>query len=285
MPDLKIALIYFSATKVTHTYAQVIQERLLDQGCVVQLFNVTAYNSRQVPLPLNDFDGFIFGFPVFADLAPSVINTWLPTLEGKGKKCALFFTYGARSTGYAHFHTMQLLEQAGFRVLLSAEFPGRHTFNIAGWKILPNRPDNEDFAVARDYADLLCSRFTRDASVPFLLQKPSGYQNKMEALAAQPRKTERGWTNPLRTTEECSLCRLCETECPARAFDAATGLSDPGRCIQCMHCVYICPDRVLAIDKRMEAAYTHFLADWHLTEPMMQQKKSRIITSFLDTAS
>ena len=59
MIDLKIALVYFSATNVTHTYAQVIRERLFDQGCTVQLFNVTAYASRQEKLPINDFNSFI----------------------------------------------------------------------------------------------------------------------------------------------------------------------------------------------------------------------------------
>jgi flavorubredoxin len=93
MVDLKIALIYFSATNVTNTYAHVIREVLLEQGCTVQLFNVTAYASRQVKLPIHDFDSFIFGFPVFGDFVPSVIHSWLPTLDGQGKKCAQFFTY------------------------------------------------------------------------------------------------------------------------------------------------------------------------------------------------
>ena len=41
MVDFKVALVYFSATNVTHTYAQVISQALLDQGCTVQLFNVS----------------------------------------------------------------------------------------------------------------------------------------------------------------------------------------------------------------------------------------------------
>jgi hypothetical protein len=35
MIDLKIALVYFSATNVTHTYAQVLREKLSDQNCTV----------------------------------------------------------------------------------------------------------------------------------------------------------------------------------------------------------------------------------------------------------
>ena len=279
MIDLKIALIYFSATNVTHTYSQVIKEALVDQGCAVQLFNVTAYASRQEPLPIDDFGGFIFGFPVFADFAPSVINEWLPTLDGQGKKCALFFTYGARTTGYAHFHTKLLLEQAGFQVLFSAEFLGRHSFNVGGWRILPERPNAQDFAAARDYAALALERFLQDAPAVFRLQKPFGYNQIMASLENKRKRTERGWTNPVRFAKECSMCRDCESECPTQAFDADTGLSDPKSCIECMHCVYICPDKVLKVDERMKDAYDDFLANWYLTEEMMNAKKSRIITA------
>ncbi len=279
MTDCKIALVYFSATQVTHTYAQVIREALLDQGCIVQLFDVTGYASRQEPLAIDDFDGLLFGFPVFSDFAPSVINEWLPTLDGQGKRCALFLTYGARTTGYAHFHTKLLLEQAGFQVLFSAEFLGRHSFNVGGWRILPDRPNEQDFAVAREYAALARERFSQDSPEIFRLQKPFGYGRAVASLEDQQKRTERGWTNPARVAEECSMCRDCEAECPARAFDADTGLSDPESCIECMHCVYICPDKVLKIDERMQDAYAGFLAHWHLTEEMMDAKKSKIITA------
>lgn len=279
MSSFKIALVYFSATNVTETYAKVIKEELVRRGCEAQLFNVTSYTSRQTALPIAEFDAFIFGFPVFADFAPRVINEWLPTLAGKGKKCAMFFTYGARTTGYAHFHTKLLLEQAGFQVLFSAEFLGRHTFNLAGWRVLPNRPDEQDFGVARDFAALAIERFATDMPEIFRLQKPFGYNDKIEVLKHKKKGTERGLRHPVRFVPECQMCRRCETECPNQAFDADTGLSDPVRCIECLHCVYICPDQALRIDDRMKAAYDNFLKDWHLTEEMMNAKKSKIITA------
>jgi NAD-dependent dihydropyrimidine dehydrogenase PreA subunit len=285
MSDKAIALVYFSGTHVTKTCAQVIGDALTDLGCVVELFDVTPYASRQEALPVDDFDAFIFGFPVFGDFAPSVINTWLPTLQGNGMRCAQFFTYGARTSGYAHFHTMQLLEGAGFRVLLSAEFLGRHSFNVGGWQILPDRPDESDFNVAKGYAALALERFSAQEPPVFRLQKPFGYYQAIAARQEQPERTQRGWTNPVRVTDICSMCRDCETECPTQAFNADTGLSDPADCIECMHCLYICPDEVIEIDKRMKGAYNDFLASWHLTEQMMRAKKSKIISDSWQAAS
>lgn len=277
MSGFNIALVYFSATNVTHTYAQIIWEGLVDRGCAVQPFNVTPHASRREPLSFDGFDGAVFGFPVYADFAPSVINDWLPTLEGGGRKCAMFLTYGGRTTGYAHFHTKLLLERAGFLVLFSAEFLGRHSFHVGGWPIPPERPNAADFAVAREYSALAVERFSQDAPPVFRLQKPFGYNQVMDALKNERETAERRWMNPLRNAEECSMCRRCETECPAQAFDADTGLSDPRICIGCMRCVYTCPDKVIGVDD-MKAAYDGFLANWHLTEEMMSAKKSRIIT-------
>jgi len=269
--------VYFSGTHVTHTYAEVMREDLLARGCAVQLLNMTPYAARQKPLRIDDFDGFIFGFPVFSDFAPEVINGWLKTLHGKGKRCALFFTYGARTTGYAHFHTKLLLEEAGFQVMLSAEFLGRHSFNVAGWQILPERPDEQDFAVARDYVALALESFLQESPVVFRLQKPFGYDQAISLRENQQKSSERKWTHPIRVVEECVMCRDCETECPTQAFNADMGLSEPESCIECMHCVYICPDEVIKINEGMKGAYEGFLRNWHLTEEMMNAKKSKII--------
>ena len=285
MSDLNLAIIYFSGTHVTKTYANAIRDAFSDLGCAAQLFDVTSYKSRQEPLPLDHFQAVIFGFPVYADFAPSVINDWLPTLEGKGKPCAQFFTYGARTSGYAHFHTRQLLMQAGFQVLLSAEFLGRHSFNVGGWEILPERPNQLDFSVAREYAALALARFSSDPYPTLNLQKPFGYNQAITARQEQPKRSERGWTNPVRITADCSMCRDCENGCPTQAFDADSGLSDPANCIECMHCLYICPDQVIEIDKRMKAVYDDFKTNWHLTEPMMRAKKSKIISESWQAAS
>jgi NAD-dependent dihydropyrimidine dehydrogenase PreA subunit len=285
MTDVKIALVYFSATNVTHSYAEVMRNAFVDHGCEVQLFNVTAYAARQRPLPIEDFDGFIFGFPVFANFAPSVINTWLTTIDGGGKRCAQYFTYGARTTGYAHFHTKLLLEQAGFQMMLSGEFLGRHSFNVSGWRILPNRPNEQDFAVAEEYVGLALKRFLEDVSPVFRLQKPFGYTQAVAALEKPQTQTERGWTHPVRIVDECVMCRDCETECPTQAFSADTGLSDPEGCIECMRCVYICPDEVIKVDKRMKDTYEKFKKSWHLTEDMMNAKRSKIITEAWQAAA
>ncbi len=242
MAGCKIALVYFSGTQVTHAYAEVMRQAFAEQGCEARLVDVTSYASRQEPLPIEEFDGLVFGFPVYGDFAPSVINAWLSTLAGRGKRCAQFFTYGARAVGHAHYHTKVLLERAGFQVLLSAEFLGRHSYNVAGWRILPLRPDERDFAVAREYVATALQRFTQAVPPVLRLEAPPGYDRAVESLPGRQGTAEHKWTHPRRVTESCSMCRECEAGCPAQAMDAQTGSADPARCITCFHCVTICPE-------------------------------------------
>ena len=280
----KIAIAYFSATNVTRTYAEKMAAEIKAQNHEASLLDITSFASREEKLPIQEFDFFIFGFPVFVSFAPKVINQWIPTLNAEGKRAAQFFTYGARTAGYSHYHTKRLLEEeAGFKVMLSAEFLGRHSNNLAGWQIIPERPDEQDFSVAKEYIRVALERFLSKRLPAYQLQKPFEYTQAIKKLAEAKPSIERGWSHPIRITEECSMCRECETECPTSAFDADLGESAPDKCIECMRCVYICPEEVIKADERLKDVYEDFKRSWNLTEEMMRAKRSKIITEFWQT--
>jgi len=262
-----------------------MRDTISEQGWDVNLVDVTSYESRQKSFLLEDDQNILFGFPVYGDFAPCVINDWIQTLDGNGKQCGMFFTYGGRTSGYAHFHTKLLLEKAGFQVLFSAEFLGRHSFNQGGWSILEDRPDQADFEVARDFALLATDRFLMENPPVFHLQKPFGYSYASKAKQNKGKQTKRSLAHPTRVTEECQMCRLCEEECPTLAFDAVTGLSDIETCIECMRCVYICPDGVIHCDPKMKEDFQLFLDYFHLNKAMLDAKQSKIITESWQAAA
>ena len=274
--NLRIAIIYFSATNVTRSYAKVIRRYLNENLADAHLFDITPHTARQSHLPISHYDAFIFGFPVFADFSPLVIHDWLPTINGLGKKCTQFFTYGARSSGHAHYHTAKMLSESNFKVMLSAEFLGRHTFNVAGWQVIPNRPNAADFELGKQFADLSLSIFKKDNAPEYIPPQLDGYADSLTRVQSRLPKAERAYTNPIRVKENCRMCRLCETQCPSLAFNADTGLSDPATCIECMHCVCICPDEAIKPDARMKDAYPGFLQRYHLTDEIMNAKQGII---------
>jgi NAD-dependent dihydropyrimidine dehydrogenase PreA subunit len=284
MGKLNIGIVFFSGTHVTKSCAEAVGGELVRLGCSSRLHDVTAFSARRAPFPVREYDALIFGAPVYADFPPSVLDGWLSALEGGGKPCATFVTYGGRTPGHAHYHLFRVLSGAGFGVRLSAEFLGRHTFNLAGWKLLPERPDERDFAAAREFAGLARQRFDSVAREAFSLPKPSGYEAALKSNRETLPAAERRWAQPVRV-KDCSLCGLCETECPAQAMDARSGESDPAKCIECLHCVFLCPEQALKADERLGAFFPEFLKEHNLTEEVLRKKSSRIIAATEDATA
>ena len=157
---MKVLLCYFSATGNTAKVADTVAGRLTERGAAVETRDITALKDREAALDTAAYDAVIFGSPIHSMRAPRLVREWLDRLDGQGRKCALFLTYGSFQVHPAHYTTCEILKKRNFQVVASAEFLGAHTFNIGGWKAGTNRPDDHDLAVAREYADTVYRRFT-----------------------------------------------------------------------------------------------------------------------------
>ncbi|MDC7222357.1 MAG: 4Fe-4S binding protein [Spirochaetales bacterium] len=278
---MKIAVLYFSGTDVTALVARSVYNRLNRKGCTVDLIDITPQQTRD-RWDDSGYDALILGCPVYSDFAPAPVNDWLKTLEGRNRKCVIFCTYGGRSSGYFHYHTWQILQERGFSLLMSAEFLGRHTFNVAGWAALPERPDGDDLFIAGELADKALELFSQKEGEALFLQKPLGYKEKLAALEGMKPSAQPAPNQPFRTGD-CSLCGRCEEECPTGAFDKVKGTADPETCLKCQRCLFHCPDEVLVLHESMYRSYDKFLNDWNLTEEIMEKKRSKLILHAWDT--
>ena len=269
---MEIGIFYFSATGVTKVISNHIAEVLEKEGHSVRLVNIILREMRFVEYDFKQFDACIFGFTVFARRPPSVAEDWMSILKGNNQKCAMFFTYGARNLEWAHQVTYYLLSQADFNVVLSAEFIGRHSFNVAeGWSLAEKRPNENDLEIASRFALESIKRFQNKAEFTIDI---SDFTYK----PIEHSKWTGQWANlyPSRNNMECSMCYLCEKECPVEAFNADSGETDRQKCILCVHCVSICPDKVIRTGEVSEL-FQKFLKRFQLTENIVKSKTSKII--------
>jgi flavodoxin/Pyruvate/2-oxoacid:ferredoxin oxidoreductase delta subunit len=271
---MKIGIFYFSATGITELIAKHITAVLEKENHSVQSKNFLTPHNRLNTIDFLEYDFIFFGFPVFGGRPPSIAEDWMTNIDGKNKKCSMFFTYGARDLEWAHQITYYLLTQSNFQIVLSAEFIGRHSFNLAGWSLAEDRPNKEDLAVATKFALDSLSRFQNNSQFEIDLSHFS-YKPKIQKII----RGEWAKFYPFRESEECSLCNLCENQCPTGAFSAKTGTVNKQLCIHCMHCLSICPDKVIKTGD-VSAIFSQFRRRLGLTKDFVDHKVSKILTSY-----
>ncbi|MBC2715153.1 MAG: 4Fe-4S binding protein [Desulfobacteraceae bacterium] len=271
---MKIALTYFSATGNTGKMADVINESLLALGAQVDIYDITSYADRQKPIDLASYDAVVFGSPIHSWRAPRVVRKWMRTLDGQGKKCSMFFTYGGFGVHPTHYSTRQILTEQNFAVVSSAEFPGAHTFNLGGWKALENRPDKSDFAVAKEYAAKTYKRFIgEDSSILGELEKTKYREEELDQI--ETFRFRILTQLPTRNGQGCGMCMICEESCPTGAISAETGEVNKDKCIACLRCVDTCPEDALKIND-MSETYAFKLEMEKATNEDLEKKQSKI---------
>jgi len=198
----------------------------------------------------------------------------MKTLEGNGKKCSMFFTYGGFVVHPTHYSTRQILEKQNFIVVSSAEFLGFHTFNLGGWKAMEGRPDTCDFDVAREYARITYKRFKgEDKGILGELEKTENTEEQLDSIESLRFKVLTQL--PTRDKKACCMCMVCEELCPTDAMNAESGEADKEKCIACLACVANCPENILRIND-MSKSWSFKLEMEKTTAESMKGQKSKI---------
>jgi len=271
---MKVLLCYFSATGNTAKIAGTIAAEFRKLGAQAEEMDITSYSGRAKKIDLQPYRSIVFGAPIHSWRAPRVFREWLRTLDGRGRKCAMFFTYGGFQVHPTHASTKKILEEQRFVVVSSAEFPGAHTFNLGGWKAMEGRPDPSDFEVAGEFARKTYRRFTgEDPGTLGEMEKTAHTEEQLDSI--ETFRFNILTKLPTREGEPCSLCMICEESCPTGAMNAESGEAENGKCIGCLACVAKCPENALKIND-MSGSWASKLNMEKVTEESIQAKKSKI---------
>lgn len=270
----KIALIYFSATGNTKKVADAMEKYLTKLDTSVTKIDITSYESRKEQIPLSRYDAIIFGFPIYSLRAPRVCRQWIETLDGEGKKCSVFFTFGGFGKDPAHYYMKELLEERDFTLVSTAEFLAVHTFNRCGWQAAEGRPNESDFKAIEEFTYKTLKRLTgEDPNTICDFDKPIYSSEQLDM--AEKFRFKLTTQLPSRDAQNCSMCMLCEKLCPTNAMDAAKGITDPAACIACFRCIVNCPDGVLHTND-ISDTWKNKLQMHNTTKEEIDQMKSKI---------
>ncbi|NHK32321.1 MAG: hypothetical protein FK730_13280 [Asgard group archaeon] len=274
MVELNVAIVYFSATGNTESIAKVIGKTLESKKVNTNLINITPYNDRLKAYIFDKFDLIVFGFPVYGAAIPIICIDWIKTLDGKRKWTAMFFTYGGPTMGIAHYHTNMILKEQGFRIFASAEFLGKHSYNVAkGFNFLADRPNNDDYKIAKEFAQKLYEKNLNDDLREISFDRPELADVILPRI--QERKKHVIQQPPTRDGKDCSMCLTCEKNCPTKAFNAELGEANGEKCIACMCCVTNCPDEVIVYKSDMTKIDEGLRKHFNLTDEVLNNLKSK----------
>lgn len=271
---MKILLCWFSATGNTVAIAEAIGRRLSELGAEVDPLDITHTSNRERHLDLTAYAAAVFGAPIHSARAPRLVREWWETLDGQGKKCASFFTYGGFYVHPSHHTAREILSRRNFKLVASADFLGAHTYNLGGWQAMEGRPDASDFSAAAEFAEKIFGRFNgKDPAV--VAELDTGLFTETELDNMEKVRYKAVTKLPTRDGAECQLCLLCEKQCPVGAMDAQTGEADPNLCIVCLRCFKNCPDQALKINDLAPFFRLKMEKDGE-TAATLQSKKSKL---------
>ncbi len=238
----KITVLHFSPTGGTRKAALSLARLLAKEVQEADLCDRAAE-----PRAFSTDDLVLIAGPVYGGRLPGLMRSRLEAFTGNGAEAITAAVYGNRAFEDALLELNDAAQALGFRVLASAALVAEHSMLRS---VAAGRPDAEDARQMGEFAKGILGKLeTEDDSLPQAVPGGRPYKDWKQMAAV-----------PL-ASSECTSCGLCAETCPAGAISPdAPGKTDPAKCILCMRCVAVCPNRARALPGQAAAGLAQMLS-------------------------
>lgn len=221
---MKIANIYFSTSgeseKVAHYYASKLNCQTID---------LTPATTRKNFDFSQQFDLSIITFPVHCQNIPIPFKSVLPKI--KANYFIINITYGKMSFGNCLADAAKLLRG---KIIGASLIPAKHTYL--------DEPSHKQLYRLDDIIERIPLK--QEIRIPHF-----------------PRHILANFFPVLRSqigikiiqSDRCTKCNLCTNHCPTESIVAGT--IKKHKCIRCLKCIYVCPEKVLDFKVRKPLKY------------------------------
>ena len=233
---MKTYEICFSPTGGTKKTADILVKEL---GEEVQFVDLTDSKENFSEIVLDKDDVAVIAVPSFGGRVPGTAAERLGQIRGNGAKAVLVCVYGNRAYEDTLVELSDAAQESGFQVAAGIAAIAEHSIMH---QYAAGRPDGEDRNELKEIAQRIKEKLAcgeeKSVSVP-------GNRPYKEAKAAS--------MVPL-TGDACTGCGLCAEKCPVRAIPKEhPDRTDETRCISCMRCVAVCPQKARKADSEKVA--------------------------------
>ncbi len=182
-------------------------------------------------------DVALIAMPSFGGLAPQIALERLSRVKGNGARCILAAVYGNRAYEDTLIQMEDTAEKCGFQIIAAVSAVAEYSIMR---RYAAGRPDRADCGQLADFGRKIDEKLRRGD-----LSKPAIPGNR-------PYKKAGGAGLVPKADPSCTECGLCAKRCPVRAIDPkAPKRTNPKKCISCMRCVSVCPQKARKVNGAM----------------------------------
>lgn len=235
---MKIYEIIFSPTGGTEKAADIVADRF---GSDVIRIDLTDRNFNFSSLLFEKEDICIVAVPSYGGRIPQAAGERLREMKGNQARAIPVTVYGNRAYDDTMLELNDTLSEAGFCPVAAIAAVAEHSIMR---QFAAGRPDAEDERELAGFADRI-RRGIQDGSLTAVPAVPGN----------RPYRTFGGVPMKPRTGRSCIKCGICAGKCPVGAIPADMPMStDHDKCITCMRCIAVCPQKNRSVSKVLVAA-------------------------------
>lgn len=196
-----------------------------------------------------DFAGFSFqkedicivAVPSYGGRVPDTAAVRLREMKGGGAGAVLIAVYGNRAYEDTLVELQDILEEAGFSTIAGIAAVAEHSIMR---QFAAGRPDKQDEKEIAGFAQKVCSKIESGAASPYLTLPGNRPYREYHVIPMHPQ-----------AGSACIRCGFCAGKCPTGAIPKDNpSKTEDGKCISCMRCVSVCPQKARSVSRVLLAA-------------------------------
>jgi flavodoxin/NAD-dependent dihydropyrimidine dehydrogenase PreA subunit len=250
---MQIVIVYFSQTGNTLRIADALADSFRESGNPARVISITELQ----PEDLIEFDILGVGAPCFSSKAPTPLIEFLDELPTLKEKPAFVFATSGGAPGRVLYDLANSLRRKNANVVggFLARGEVHHPAPALNGRF-PGRPNAEDLAQARKFAEALSTHLDHNESDPLpgnrrdILKPGLGFYD-LVSLASLDATLRFFLPEPKLTLERCDQCLLCVYECPMAniTMEPYPVLGD--KCIRCYRCYNVCHLKAFSVNWKL----------------------------------
>lgn len=235
---MKVYEIIFSPVGGTKKAADIVTERLGPDSTLIDLTNRSLDFTS---FSFEEEDVCVAAVPSYGGRIPQIAGERLGQMKGNQARAIPVTVYGNRAYDDTMLELNDVLSEAGFRPVAAIAAVAEHSIMR---QFAAGRPDAEDRRELEGFGD----RIRRGLWDGSLAEVPAVPGNS-------PYRTFDGVPMKPRSGKSCTKCGICAEKCPVGAIPTDLPMStDHDRCITCMRCIAVCPQKNRSVSKLLVAA-------------------------------